>query len=124
MSGVSTGPAVSCTGTALVRVEGNPLTTVAGGTALGLSILGGLGLLGVGLRGRSRVGIVPLIGLLSGLFLGVGILTLLQQYSVVYPTRAIALAGIVSGVIFGLLVPTVTHALSTGHIGAWRFRAS
>jgi hypothetical protein len=124
VSGVSTGPAVSCTGTALVRVEGNPLTTVAGGTALGLSILAVVGLLGGGLRGRRRVGMVPAIGLFSGLFLGVGILTLLQQYSVVYPTRAVALAAILSGVLFGLLVPAVTHALTTGHFGPWHFHAA
>lgn len=121
VSGVSTGSGLSCTGTALVRVEGNPLATVAGGTALGLSVLAAVGLLGGGLRGRTRVGMVPLLGLVSGLVLGVGIVTLLQQYSVVYPTRAIALAGILSGVLFGLLVPAVTHALSTGHFGPWHF---
>lgn len=117
VSGVSSGPAVACTGTALVRVEGNPLTTVAGGTALGLSILGALGLLGTGWPLRNRVGIAPVTGLLSGLFLGVGIVTLLQQYSAVYPTRAIAIAGLASGAAVGLLLPAVTHAVSTGHIG-------
>ena len=121
VSGVSTGAGLSCTGTVLVRVAGNPLATVAGGTALGLSILGVVGLLGGALRGRSRVGAVPVLGLFSGLFLGVGILTLLQQYGTVYPPRAIALAAVLVGVLFGLFVPAMTHALSTGHIGPWHF---
>jgi hypothetical protein len=55
--GVSDGPAGSCSGSALVNVSGNPLTTVAGAAAAGATALGAAGLAVAGatsaLEGRS-----------------------------------------------------------------------
>jgi hypothetical protein len=47
VSGNSTGPGgLVCTGAALVKVSGDPLSTVAGDVGLGASVLGAVGLLG------------------------------------------------------------------------------
>lgn len=50
---------------------------------------------------------VSFIGLLAGVFISVGTVVLLQQYSEVYPTRSISLLGIVLGLVVGLTVPSI-----------------
>jgi hypothetical protein len=54
--GSSSGSGLSCSGAALVDVQGNPLSTVAGLAGLGMAILGGLGLALLTLRGPASVG--------------------------------------------------------------------
>ncbi len=46
VSGTSTGPGLACTGAALVKVEGNPLSTVAGEVGLGMAAVGAAGIAG------------------------------------------------------------------------------
>lgn len=113
VTGVSSGPGLQCSGTALVRVEGSPLTTPAGGIALGLSILGGLGILGaLATALKAHALSAGLFGSLSGLLLGLGVLTLFQQYAVVFPTRGVAIAAVASGIALGALAPSLARALS------------
>jgi hypothetical protein len=102
VSGASTGSGLNCTGAALVKVKGNPLTTVAGGVGLGLLVLSGVGLLLVGLKGEGPAAIAGgiLLGLVGGLAVGV----LLQQFSVLYPTRQVAIIELVAGAALGLSV--------------------
>ena len=188
--GKSEGPGGSCSGSALVRVVGNPLRTVAGVAAAGITALGGLGLAAAGVasalegqaEGRAaeervskdytwighpahpphdddtqdvrdlkhtltdvglcyffafpallltgaamaagggaplatepavrlrRVGWRPRLsaaGIVGGLLAGAGIVVLLQQYAVVYPTRAVAIEGLVGGLAVGLVIPSL-----------------
>lgn len=113
LTGESAG-ASACSGTALIRIGGNPLTTIAGGAGLGLGVVGLIGLLGTvrmaGLHPRRATS----IGLLSGLVLSLGAGTLLQQYSVVFPTGTIALVTVLSGAAFGVVVPNVVHLIGHG----------
>jgi hypothetical protein len=97
--GTSDGQGFSCTGSALIEVDGSPLTTVAGLVGLGLAVVGGLGLLWVAFRGP---GGAPAIGLILGLLLGAGVGTLLQQFSIVYPTAIVALIALGGGAALGL----------------------
>ena len=46
--GQSEGPAGTCSGSALVKVAGNPLKTVAGAAAAGITALGAVGLAAAG----------------------------------------------------------------------------
>jgi hypothetical protein len=48
VSGTSGAGGFSCTGAALVNVDGNPLGTVAGGAGLALAAVGGIGVAGAG----------------------------------------------------------------------------
>jgi hypothetical protein len=98
--GKSTGQSFSCTGAALVEVGGNPLTTVAGLVGLGLTILGALGILWVALR---RPGAAPVVGVLLGVLLGVGVAVLLQQFAIVYPTMIVALIALGGGALLGFV---------------------
>jgi hypothetical protein len=114
VTGVSSGPAVSCTGSVLVRIEGNPLGTPAGGIGLGLTILGGLGLGASVLRGAKGRGprLGGLLDVIASLFLAIGVLTLLQQFSVVYPTAVVAIVVLVVCVLVGAIVPSLVKKLS------------
>jgi hypothetical protein len=107
VSGTSSGAGLSCSGAALVRVKGNPIATVAGGVGLGVAILSALGLLLMGLKGGGALSLVggPLVGLVGGLAVGV----LLQQFSVLYPTRTVAIVELVVGAAVGLGVPALRH---------------
>ncbi len=100
VSGASSGPGLSCSGAALVRVKGNPIATVAGGAALGVAVLSAALLLGIGLRGGGALSLLggPLAGLVGGLAIGV----LLQQFSVLYPTGAVAVTELAVGAAVGL----------------------
>ena len=96
---------VSCTGSALVKVKGNPLTTVAGivgliATALGL---GGIAAAVITTMKAGSIGIGKSIGgLLAGLIAGLGLAVLMQEYSLMYPTPAAAIASVGFGGVFGL----------------------
>jgi hypothetical protein len=51
---------------------------------------------------------ITLLGLLSGLLVGVGVVVLLQQYAIEYPTMAAAVRDVAIGVVlYGVVVPTV-----------------
>jgi hypothetical protein len=98
--GSSSGQAFSCTGAALVEVDGNPLTTVAGLVGLGLAIVGALGILWVALRGP---GGAPVVGAVLGVLLGAGAAVLLQQFAIVYPTMIVALIALGAGALLGIV---------------------
>jgi hypothetical protein len=96
---------VICTAEALVSVEGDqeldPLETVAGIAGLALGLLGLLGVLAVAARvGRRRS--APFLGVLLGAIGAVGVLVLLQQFSVLYPTVAVTGGIIAVGAAIGL----------------------
>jgi len=114
-TGSSTGPGLTCSGTALVRVEGNPLSTPAGWAGIGLSALGVVGLIGVALAALHGGGLLStsLVGLLAGLATAVGVTVLLQQYSVLFPTGPIALLMLAIGAAVGLVLPLVMHVFSS-----------
>ena len=97
----SRGQGFSCTGSALVEVDGSPLTTVAGLAGLGLAVVGGLGILGVAFRGP---GGAPAWGVVFGLLLGAGVGVLLQQFSIVYPTTIVAVIVLGGAAALGLLM--------------------
>jgi hypothetical protein len=100
--GTSSGQGFSCTGAALVEVEGSPLSTIAGLAGIVMAIVGGLGVLWLGLR-SGRSGIAPVFGAILGALLGAGIAVLLQQFSIVYPTMIIALIALGGGAALGIL---------------------
>jgi hypothetical protein len=209
--GLSEGPAGSCSGSALVRVVGNPLTTVAGAAAAGITALGGLGLAAAGVasalegqaEGRAveqgvatgiesinqaqeeeerrwhdracrsyweeqqrrkhspdyclgfmlpallltgaamvagagpppaaepavrlpRIGWRPRLSaaaLIGGLLAGAGMVVLLQQYAVVYPTRAVAIEGLVGGLAVGLIIPSLLRVFAVWRVNRTIARA-
>ena len=89
----SEGQGFTCTGAALVSVEGDQeldaLKTVAGIAGFTLALFGFLGVLAVAARvGKSRS--APFLGIIAGAVLGVGVTVLLQQFSVAYPTVGVA----------------------------------
>jgi hypothetical protein len=98
--GKSSGQSFSCTGAALVEVDGNPLTTVAGLVGLGLAIVGALGVLWVASRGP---GGAPVVGAVLGVLLGAGVAVLLQQFAIVYPTMIVALIALGGGALLGIV---------------------
>jgi hypothetical protein len=120
VTGSSTGAGLACSGTAIVRVEGSPLSTPAGWISLGLTVAGGLGMLGTALTALRGGGMVKaaLLGLLSGLVAAFGATVLLQQFSVLFPTGQIAVGMLALGAVLGVGVPFVTHLLGVrGHHG-------
>jgi hypothetical protein len=108
IEGVGTGTGFSCTGDALVEVEGSPFGTFAGWIALGVAVLGIAGIAAVtigALRGtRGRVTAL-VIGGISGLLAGAGVGVLLQQFAVVYPTQNVAWAELGIGILVGVIAP-------------------
>jgi hypothetical protein len=206
--GLSEGPAGTCSGSALVRVVGNPLTTVAGAAAAGITALGGLGLAAAGVasalegqaegraveegvtagtertaeaaaeeerrlqdkwhredweRRRRKAGLCSLaalpallltgtamaagggtpptskqgvrlaragwrprisaVGLIGGLLAGAGIVVLLQQYALVYPTRAVAIEGLAGGLALGLVIPSLLRVFAVWRLNRTIARA-
>lgn len=81
----------SCSVSGWIQFSGNPLSSPAGWVAIGLTVLGGIGML-VLLRmlihvpavrvGQNRIG-RTILGILAGLVLGVGVAALLVMYGVV-----------------------------------------
>jgi hypothetical protein len=81
----------SCSVSGWIQFSGNPLSSPAGWVAIGLSVLGGIGML-ILLRMLIHVPAVPvgqnrfgrtILGILAGLVLGVGVAALLVMYGVV-----------------------------------------
>ena len=120
VTGESTSAAGTCSGTALVKVGGSPLATVAGWVGLVAAVLGGLGVLATGFGGFVHPGRSTFRGLGAGLMLGIGAGVLLQQFSLVYPTRGIAIATLASGAVAGVVLPHLLHLLKGGHFGFHR----
>lgn len=122
VSGIASGVGVHCTGSALVRVKGEALATVAGGVGIGAAALGALGLL-AGLAGGAggvtpfRVGRSSVAGLLAGF----GAVVLLQQLALLYPTALVAAVGLAAGFGAGTAAPwlgkLLLHARAAGHGG-------
>ena len=98
--GSSDGQAFSCTGAALIEVEGSPLTTIAGLVGLALAVFGGLGILWVAFRGP---GGAPVVGAILGVLLGAGVGVLLQQFAILYPSLILALIALGGGALLGIL---------------------
>ena len=114
--GSSSAGGSSCSGAALVKVGGNPLATVAGGVAAGLTAFAALGVAGTAVaavRGGRRTRLVP-AGIVGGLLGGIGAGVLLQQYAVLYPTRTVALGELLAGLAVGLVVSAVAQ-LAASH---------
>jgi hypothetical protein len=101
VSGSVSGEGGSCSGSAWVRLDGNPLTTVPGLVGIGLAAVGLLGVLS-SLRGRH-----PWRGLFAGLLVGLAAGILAVVFGIL-PIGAISLpaavgAGSLLGLILGLL---------------------
>ena len=118
--GSSSGSGLSCSGAALVRVKGNPLSTVAGLAGLAATLLGLAGMIGSFVlalrRGRMRIG-GSILALVSGLVGALGLGTLLQQYALLYPTRTAAVALLVGGPVAGLVLSTLGRVLGVRRPG-------
>ena len=118
VSGVGSGPGLSCSGSALVKVEGNPLTSIAGIGGMGAALLGAVGVFVAGLGATGGIRPFRVVrGSLAGLVLMLGALVLLQEASILYPTALVAIVGLVLGVAVGGLaatVPALVHATPTG----------
>ena len=113
VTGSSSGAGLSCSGIAIVKVEGSPLSTPAGWVSLGLSVAGALGLIGTAVAALHGGGMIKasLLGLLSGLVAAFGATVLLQQFSVLFPTGQIAVLALAIGAAVGVALPFVTHAV-------------
>jgi hypothetical protein len=118
--GSSSGGA-TCSGTALVKVKGNPLSTVAGIVGLVAALAGLAGLAGAlvlsmhaGAMGIGR----SLLGLIAGLIGGLGVAVLLQQYALVYPSVGAAIAFVGGGAVVGVAVTFVGKLLGAGAAAA------
>jgi hypothetical protein len=96
---------VNCSGTALVKVKGNPLSTVAGIVGL-VAALAGLGGIGAAVALTMRAGKLgfgkTVLGAVFGLIAGLGLAVLLQEYAVMYPTLGAAIASVGLGGLFGI----------------------
>ena len=100
--GKSTGQGFSCTGAALIEVEGEPLKTPAGIGGLVAAVVGAIGVLRLAFRRRAS-GAAPLVGAFFGLLLGAGVGVLLQQFALVYPTLIVALIALGGGALLGIV---------------------
>ena len=96
---------VSCSGSALVKVKGNPLTTVAGIVGL-VAALMGLGGIGAAVAMTMRAGALSfgrsLGGAVFGIIAGLGLAVLAQEYSIMYPTLSAAVGSVGLGGLFGI----------------------
>ena len=59
---------------------------------------------------------ISAVGLVGGLLAGAGIVVLLQQYAVVYPTRAVAIEGLVGGLALGLIIPSLLRVFAVRRV--------
>lgn len=105
--GSSSGAGLQCSGSALVYVKGNPLSTVAGGVGLGMAIVGALGVAGLALVAARGAGWPLAVGPILGLAGGAGLGVLLQQYGLLYPTQGVAIAWLAGGFAAGLALPAL-----------------
>lgn len=116
VTGTSTGPGVRCSGTALVKVEGNPLGKPAGivGAAVFLLGIGGVAASSLAaFRGRT---VGPAIrGTISGVGVAFGALVLLQQDGRVYPTGTLVIVSLLIGAVVGAGAPALAHLRTSLH---------
>lgn len=128
VQGQATGAGFSCTGSALVKVEGSPYTSIAGGVGIGAAALGALGLVGGMFGGSGAIRPFRIVrGSLAGLIGGFGVLLLLQQAAILYPTALVAAVGLALGFGLGTAAPwlgqLIGHGagkaagMTTGHTG-------
>ena len=101
VSGSVKGEGGACEGSAWVKLEGDPLTSIPGLVGIGLAVLGGIGVL------ASVVGSHFARGLLTGVLLGVGLAVLAIVFGIMplgsmTPWVALA-AGPILGAVVGLL---------------------
>jgi hypothetical protein len=112
---------VSCSGSALVKVKGNPLSTVAGIVGL-VAALGGIagvaGALGLSAKAGSLGFGRSLLGLIGGLLGGLGLGVLLQQYAVVYPTAGATAVFLGGGTLVGIGLTFLGKILGSGAAAA------
>ena len=60
---------------------------------------------------------ISILGSLGGLLLGLSAVVLLQQYSLLYPTREILIGGLVVGLLVGgLLIPSLFRRIAVRRI--------
>jgi hypothetical protein len=121
----NTGPG-ACFAFAFIDVGGRPpLSTVAGGLGVAATLVGLLLIMAVTVmvtrerraladkawtegRVRWRPWVSP-VAIVGGLMLVGGLLLLLQQFAVVYPTPTIALVAVLAGVALAVTVPSVAR---------------
>ena len=101
----SSASGLDCEGAALVEVTGenplDPLSRPIGLAALALALFSALGALALAVRvGQTRAS--PVFGGLLGALFAIGIVVLLQQFSVVYPTLFVTVALVAAGAGLGL----------------------
>lgn len=112
---------VSCSGSALVKVKGNPLTTVAGIVGL-IAALGGIAGVGGALALSAKAGSLAfgrsLLGLFGGLLGGLGLAVLLQQFGLVYPTAGASAAFLGGGGLVGVGMSVLGKILGSGAAAA------
>ncbi len=102
VNGSGNGAGFSCSGTALVKVEGNPLASIAGIVGLVTLLLGGAGVLAGAFMARGGGGAARVVFTgIAGVFAAFGLLVLLQQAAVIYPTPVVAIVGLVLGGLLG-----------------------
>jgi hypothetical protein len=113
----SSSGSTTCSGAALVKVKGNPLSTLAGiigliATLIGLGGIAGTAALAIR-SGAMGIG-KSLLGLITGLLGGLGLGVLLQQYAVVYPSMGAAIAFVGGGAIIGVGLTLLGKILGSG----------
>lgn len=112
---------VSCSGSALVKVKGNPLSTLAGIVGL-VAALGGIagvaGALGLAVHTGAMGFGKSLLGLLAGLIGGLGLGVLLQQYALVYPTAGATAVFLGGGALAGVGLTFLGKILGSGAAAA------
>lgn len=63
-------------------------------------------------RFQLHIGLLPMLG---GLLVGLGLLVVLQQAGSLYPTMAVAIEFLVGGLLVGIVLPTLVHAMRRPH---------
>jgi len=59
-------------------------------------------------RFQIHIGLLPMLG---GLLAGLGLLVVLQQAGSIYPTVAVTIEFLVGGLLLGVVLPTLVHAI-------------
>ncbi len=59
---------------------------------------------------------ISAVGVAAGLLAAIGIVVLLQQYAVVYPTLGVAIAGLGLGLAAGLIIPSVMRIFAVARV--------
>ena len=102
VEGTADGTGLSCSGDALVKIKGNPLASIAGIVALVIALLGAVGIIAGALGARGGVKPTRVVRTaLAGALVALGVLVLLQQAAVIYPTPLVAIVGLALGVVLG-----------------------